>query len=116
MGIITELVYIGKEFVDGCRIGRVVGMHEAFLNSALFSYESGRVLDWVSYLQEPWADYLFYDSFDILEKDLIARFQKSIGMEGLLHNVTESASCTADDIIVSGECASMLLITCVKDL
>lgn len=96
-------MYIGTDkSIDGRKISRLVGKYEGFLNSAVESYEAGEALDWIAFFNQPWADFLCYDAFDTLEKELRHRFEGSAAIGPLLGNVLNNALCTPYDIVVVG--------------
>ena len=43
LGIVVEILYVGQEMVEARNLSRLVGWHEAFLNSAQFAFNSGIV-------------------------------------------------------------------------
>ena len=60
---VSRILYIGTERVEEKNLNRLVGCHEAFLNSLRHAYDDGKVLDMVEYFREPWADALYSHHF-----------------------------------------------------
>jgi hypothetical protein len=73
-GRLAELVYLGAEPVEPRNLSMLVGMQEAYLNSACGAYDRGIIKDWVRFFREDWCSSLTHDRFDALVA----------GMRGLL--------------------------------
>lgn len=70
-GFVTDFVYIGKDTLDPRQFAPLVGLHEAWLNSAVASYDRGLVDDWVDFFTQDWASALRFDRFDQLRAQIL---------------------------------------------
>ena len=66
-GSLCEVVYLGKEPVEPRNLATLVGLQEAYLNSAWLSYERGVVDDWIAFFRGDWCSALTHDRFDGLK-------------------------------------------------
>jgi hypothetical protein len=48
----------------------VVGLQEAYLNSAVSTYDKGNVSDWIEFFREDWAGAIYHDRFQMLRASL----------------------------------------------
>jgi hypothetical protein len=102
LGYLAEFIYIGKEQVDPRKISKLLCKHESFLGSALVTFENGRIDDWMHFFNAPWANFLYYDAFDVLREALHNRFETSALYGALMKSVFESAACSEDDLLLAG--------------
>ncbi|KAL7690721.1 putative cilia-and flagella-associated protein [Plasmopara halstedii] len=63
VGVLIRLEYLGDDPVSVRNLQNLVGLHEAYLNSAVASYSAGKVVDWVTFFAQPWASALYHDRF-----------------------------------------------------
>ena len=64
------MIYVGADTLENPEIGRLVGMHEAFLNSALYSFEKALVKDWMHFFRGEWVNAILHEEFSGLIKSL----------------------------------------------
>jgi hypothetical protein len=69
-GIASELVYLGLEKVEVQNLSKLIGLQEAYLNSATSTYEKGLVECWIDFFREDWASALYHDRFSNLQTSL----------------------------------------------
>jgi len=70
LGMVLELVSVGKGEIEAKNLGRLPGWHESFINGAIASYEGGLVEEWVEFLRGDWATVLYHDTFPELADSL----------------------------------------------
>jgi len=102
LGMIVEVIYLGIDLIEGRNIGRLVGWHESFLNSASLAFEHGMVSDWIGFFREEWAYLVYHDNFTSLVGSLRDSLQLDKGMFSILDQVFDSARNTPEDGIVVG--------------
>ena len=98
-----EISYCGQFPIEGRNIGRLVGWHESYLNSACFTYECGQISDWIAFFREPWANIIYHDNFTTFAHTLKDTLQFDKGMFLLQDKVLEIAETCKDDAILSLE-------------
>ena len=62
-GIISSVVYFGKEKVDYRSLISLVGLHETYLNKLLARYSSSLIENIPEFLSENWAMAMYHDKF-----------------------------------------------------
>ena len=102
LGVIVEIVYIGQERVEPRNLSQLIGWHEAYLNSASFTYTSGLISDWISFFRENWATALYHDKFPELASELRKLMESDQNLFAILDAVFETAENSSDDQIVAG--------------
>lgn len=102
-GTVNELYYIGKSRLEERNFSQLVGMHESYLNNALFSYEQGHVKDWVAYFRESWMTPLYHDKFAALVRVLAQSLKSDKGMFTILDRVFDVSDENLDDQMVALE-------------
>lgn len=74
-----------------------MGLHESYLGSALASFDSGRVLHWIDYFRQGWAEVLYHDRV----WDLLSALRESVigdrGISRIVEQVLDVAASTDDD-------------------
>ena len=65
-----EFIYFGLEKVEAKNISLLVGLQEAYLNSAMSTYDRGLVPCWIDFFREDWASGLYHDRFGELGDSL----------------------------------------------
>lgn len=96
-----EIICIGRGRVEERNIGRLVGWHESFLNSAITAYDNGRVEDWIDFFRESWVTAVLHDKFSDLAATMRGSLQTDNGAFIIVESVVDSAESTGDDTIVS---------------
>ncbi|KAJ1459041.1 hypothetical protein M885DRAFT_460321 [Pelagophyceae sp. CCMP2097] len=95
-GILAEVVYLGKEAVEPRNLSRLVGSHEAYLNSAWQSYQRGVVDDWIAFFRGDWCSALTLDRGAQLQETLLALLQGNDGARAIVEQLLADAT-TKDD-------------------
>ncbi|RHY85826.1 hypothetical protein DYB26_010859, partial [Aphanomyces astaci] len=62
-GVLATLTYLGTGAVEVSNLQCVVGLHEAYLNCAISSFQQNLVSDWISFFRETWASAIYHDRF-----------------------------------------------------
>jgi len=62
-GFIQSLTYVGKEDLFSENMLCLYGMHEKYLNRLILRFDEKIIPDFKEFLNEPWAQPLFYDRF-----------------------------------------------------
>ncbi|ETV87962.1 hypothetical protein H257_01360 [Aphanomyces astaci] len=62
-GVLATLTYLGTGAVEVSNLQCVVGLHEAYLNCAISSFQQNLVSDWISFFREAWASAIYHDRF-----------------------------------------------------
>ncbi|KAF4044691.1 Adenylate kinase domain-containing protein [Phytophthora infestans] len=83
VGVLNRLEYLGDVPVPVRDLQNLVGLHEAYLNSALASYSAGKVHDWVSFFADPWANALYHDRFPAFRTKLRTLLAKDDGVRAI---------------------------------
>jgi hypothetical protein len=99
--VVVEVAYIGTLPIEEKNLSRIAGHHEAYLNSAMYSYENGLVDHWTDFFRQNWATAIFHDRFADLVRDLRDAVQTDKGMLMILDKVFEIADSTEDDQVVA---------------
>ena len=93
----VEFVYIGTATIEEQNLDCIVGLHESYLGSALASFDSGRVLHWIDYFRQGWAEVLYHDRV----WDLLSALRESVigdrGISRIVEQVLDVAASTDDD-------------------
>jgi NADH dehydrogenase FAD-containing subunit len=69
-GVVCEFIYLGKEEIEVSNYNKIVGLQEAYLNSAVANYERGNVEDWVDFFREDWSTAIMHDRFPLLHASI----------------------------------------------
>ncbi|KAF1781974.1 Cilia- and flagella-associated protein 61, N-terminal domain [Phytophthora cactorum] len=83
VGVLNRLEYLGDGPVPVRDLQNLVGLHEAYLNSALASYSAGKVHDWVAFFAHPWANALYHDRFPAFRAKLRTLLAKDDGVRAI---------------------------------
>ena len=97
LGCAVELVYVGTAAIEEQNLGCIVGLHESYLGSALFSFGKGHVKHWTDFFREGWADIVYHDRLWDLIRDLRSAVASDRGMLTILDKVFDIAAGTDDD-------------------
>lgn len=90
------------ELVEARNLSKLVGWHEAYLNSAAFMFNNGMIRDWVHFFREGWASMIYHDKFAELAERLRTNLATDKGTITTIDQVFEIAENTGDDQLVSG--------------
>lgn len=101
LGTIVEIVFVGRERVEERNLGRLVGWHESYLNSAMVAFENGRVDDWIEFFRDSWITAVLHDKFNDLANSLRCSLQTDNGAFVIVENVIDNAENTSEDSIVA---------------
>ncbi|KUF90701.1 hypothetical protein AM587_10016303 [Phytophthora nicotianae] len=83
VGVLNRLEYLGDGPLPVRNLQNIVGLHEAYLNSALASYSAGKVNDWVDFFAHPWANALYHDRFPAFRAKLRTLLAKDDGVRAI---------------------------------
>ncbi|EQC28574.1 hypothetical protein, variant [Saprolegnia diclina VS20] len=62
-GVLSRLTYLGREAVNVTNLACLVGLHEAYLNCAISSFQQNLVTDWIEFFGQKWAIAVYHDRF-----------------------------------------------------
>ncbi|KAJ8603908.1 hypothetical protein CTAYLR_009707 [Chrysophaeum taylorii] len=69
-GRVSEILYLGRDPVEPRNLAALVGLQEAWLNSAWASYDRGIVDDWIEFFRQDWCSSLRFDRFADLQTQI----------------------------------------------
>lgn len=96
VGVLNRIEYFGDGPVPVRHLQNLVGLHEAYLNSALASYAAGKVVDWIAYFAQPWASALYHDRFPAFRVQLRTLLAKDDGTRAIADDVVAFMRETGD--------------------
>ncbi|KAL3662334.1 hypothetical protein V7S43_012661 [Phytophthora oleae] len=96
VGVLNRLEYLGDGAVPVRNLQNIVGLHEAYLNSALASYAAGKVHDWVAFFAHPWTSALYHDRFPAFRAKLRTLLAKDDGVRAIVDDAAAFMSETGD--------------------
>lgn len=96
VGVLHRLEYLGGERVEVANLQCLVGMHESYLNSAVASFASAYVTDWLAFFRGKWAAALYHDRFAEFCVRLTGFLRKDDGVRQLVDDVSKFFSDTGD--------------------
>lgn len=91
---------MGTAPIEEQNLSCIVGLHESYLGSALFSFERGHVIHWTDFFRQAWAGTIYHDRLWDLIRDLRACVLTDKGMLTILDKVFDIAASTDDDQVV----------------
>lgn len=91
------MVYVGTAAIEEQNLGCIVGLHESYLGSALFSYERGLVQHWTDFFRGGYFDVVYHDRLSELIGELRGVVMGDRGMLTVLDKVFDIAATTDDD-------------------
>lgn len=95
-GVLNRLEYLGVEVMEVANLQCLVGMHESYLNSALASFSSSYVDDWVAFFRQKWASALYHDRFAEFCVRLHGFLKRDDGVRQLVEDITRFFGETGD--------------------
>jgi hypothetical protein len=99
--MLTEVSYVGLDYVEFRNLSLLPGFHEAILNNAVQSHNKGIIEDWIEFFRKDWTTAIYLHSFPKLISSLRASLASDKGMMLLMNRIFEKADMTADDTDVS---------------
>jgi len=96
-GRVSSFSYIGSEAVEVSNLCCLVGMQEAYLNSAVAFFNKGMVKDWIAFFREDWASALYHDRFHDFCLSLRMGMQDDEGVRDVLEVVRKTLESGAAD-------------------
>lgn len=96
VGVLNRLEYLGDSPIPVRDLQNLVGLHEAYLNSALASYEAGKVHDWIAFFAQPWASALYHDRFPAFRAKLRTLLAKDDGVRAIADDAAAFMKETGD--------------------
>lgn len=101
----NEFIYIGEDAVEERNLSQLLGLHEALLNGAIYTYESKEVddvhWDWISFFRGSWAAALYHDKFPSLLQAMRLTLKTDKGMLLMLQRVLEMAAQQPENLELS---------------
>ncbi|OQR99966.1 adenylate kinase [Achlya hypogyna] len=91
-GVLTRLTYLGAEPVDVANLACLVGLHEAYLNCAISSFQQNLVTDWIEFFRQKWATAVYHDRFHDFCTRLTAASQYDEGVRLAVDGVRKEFS------------------------
>jgi len=88
---LVRLTYVGTREVAERNLSRLVGFHEAFLNSFRHAHEAGRVDDIINFFNEDWARGLYCQHFEEFYSDLHLLARNSGELKEILSSLQEAS-------------------------
>lgn len=64
------MIYIGVEPIENLQLGRLVGFHEALLNSAVYCFEKALIKDWLTFFRGNWVTAVLHEEFETVRQNL----------------------------------------------
>lgn len=89
VGVLQRLEYLGGDRAEAGNLQCLVGLHESYLNSAVASFASGKVSDWLAFFREKWAAALFHDRFPEFCVRLGALLRKDDNVRSIVEDVAK---------------------------
>ncbi|KAF0692912.1 Aste57867_16060 [Aphanomyces stellatus] len=95
-GILARLTYFGTQPVEVSNLACVVGLHEAYLNCAISSFQQNLVADWIGFFRQTWAAAIYHDRFHdfCIRLNAALKYDEGIRMivESVKRQVAETGS------------------------
>lgn len=95
-GVLNRLEYLGDDRIEVNNLQCVVGMHESYLNSAISSFSTSYVVDWIAFFREKWTTALYHDRFHEFCVRLSRFLKKDDGVRQLVDDVSKFFNETGD--------------------
>ncbi|RLN88671.1 hypothetical protein BBJ28_00009095 [Nothophytophthora sp. Chile5] len=96
LGTLSRLEYLGDGAVPVRDLQNLIGLHEAYLNSALASFAAGKVHDWIAFFAHPWASALYHDRFPAFRTKLRTLLAKDDGVRAIADDAVAFLRGTGD--------------------
>jgi len=96
-GRVVSFSYLGPEPVEVSNLCCLVGMQEAYLNSAVAFFNKGSIQDWITFFREDWAHALYHDRFHDFCLSLRMGMQDDEGVRAVLEKVRKTLESGAAD-------------------
>eukprot|EP01041_Mallomonas_annulata_P004244 gene4244-8440_t len=103
LGIIVEITCVSTSPIQARNLGCAVGIHESYLNGAVFSYESGITTDWIEFFSRDWMTAVCHDKFSGFIDTLHEHLQHDQGTQFFVASVGEVSETTEEDAVIGGE-------------
>lgn len=87
----------------------IAGLHESYLGSALAHFDSGRVIHWIDYFRQGWAEILYHDRIFGLLGALRMAVIDDRGMSRIIEQVLDVAASTDDDQVTTIQSVRILM-------
>ena len=78
-------------------------MNESYLNSAIFAFEAGHVVDWVEFLSREWSIAAFHDKFPVFVNYLREEMKSDQGAQFFVDSVIDVMETTQEFSVIAGE-------------
>ena len=97
----VELIYVGVEPIGNTQLGRLVGLHEGLLNSAIYSFEKALIKDWLTFFRGGWVKAILHDEFSRFERTLHDPIKGEKFVLSLMDTLTEKVMAGASEELVA---------------
>jgi len=97
LGMIVEIAFVGKGEVEAKNLGKLVGWHETFLNSALHAYEQGLIEDWITFFRDGWANAVYHDKFAAFVDGVRLALSTDMGTFTIIDRALDAADASLED-------------------
>ena len=101
LGTFAELEYIGVVPFSNKNIGKLVGLHESQLNSALHMFERALITNWLEFFSEPWVTALLHHKFEQCLSNLEENIKADKYVMSVLETFADKATLGVDDATLS---------------
>jgi hypothetical protein len=101
LGTFAELEYIGVVPFPNKNVGKLVGLHESQLNSALYMFERALVTNWLDFFSEPWVSAVLHNKFEQCISSLEESIKADKYVMSVLETFAEKATLGVDDSTLS---------------
>lgn len=99
--MVTEVIYVGLDYVEYRNLSLLLGFQESILNNAIHAYRKGIIEDWIEFFRKDWTTAIFLHSFPKLIQSLRKNLLQDKGMLMLLNRIFEKAENTVEDTEMS---------------
>ena len=96
-GRVIEICYIGKSDVEARNLSKLIGVHESFLNSAMHSYEEGKVEDWIEWFRGEWCSALYHDKLSQMNESIREALSTDKGTYTTLDKVQDAIDASTEN-------------------
>ena len=97
LGTVIELAYLGNSTIEALNLSQLVGLHETYLNFAVYAYDNGLVDDWIQFFSDGWTAVLYHDKFRASMTSVKESLKTDPGVQQVLDEVADISSKNLDD-------------------
>ena len=103
LGIVITIIVISSNVILTRNLSCLVGLHESYLNGAIFAYESGHVTDWIHFFNKDWITAICLDKFRKFSNNFKKYLESDEGVQFFIQSAVDIAEGTDEDAIIVGE-------------